>query len=66
MKGHILKFISAAMLSGVSGAALAGVDLPGWTINGPASVPVDSPWAIAGIGAVVAVVAARILINRRK
>jgi hypothetical protein len=34
-----------------------------WT---PASVPVDSPWAIAGLGAVVAVVAARILVHRRK
>jgi hypothetical protein len=32
----------------------------------PASVPVDSPWAIAGLGAVVAVVAARVLVNRRK
>ena len=34
-----------------------------WT---PASVPVDSPWAIAGLGAVVAVIAARMLVNRRK
>jgi hypothetical protein len=32
----------------------------------PASVPVDSPWAIAGLGAVVAVIAARMLVNRRK
>ena len=61
MKDHLLNFIAGTLLSIGSCGAVAGVD-----INGPSSVPVDSPWAIAGIGAIVAVVAARILINQRK
>ena len=31
----------------------------------PITVPVDSPWALAGLGAIIAVVAARLLIKRR-
>lgn len=46
----------------IAGSAVAGMP-NGWL---PTSVPVDSPWAIAGLGAVVAVVAARLLANRRK
>ncbi len=32
----------------------------------PAVVPVDSPWMLAGIAALLAVIGARILHNRRK
>ena len=48
---------SIALVYSGSAAALA---------PSPTSVPVDSPWAIAGLGAVVAVAAASVLIRRRK
>jgi len=41
-----------------AGSALAG--LP------PATVPVDSPWALAGLAVVLAVVGARLVKGRRK
>ena len=62
MKTTLLNFISAISLMSISGTAFAGM------VMGPisVSVPVDAPWAIAGIGAVVAVIAARVIANRRK
>ena len=64
MKKELFGFASGIGLLCAFGSAIAGTT--GWTINGPTSVPVDAPWALAGVGAVVALVAARILINRRK
>ena len=62
MKSTLLNFISAISLMSVTGAAFAG--MTAW--NPVATVPVDAPWAIAGLGAVVAVIAARVIANRRK
>ncbi len=64
MKKQILSYVSGIGMLSALESAIAGTT--GWTINGPTSVPVDAPWALAGVGAIVALVAARILINRRK
>jgi hypothetical protein len=60
---HRVIFRSFAAIATLATTAPVIAGSVSWT---PASVPVDSPWAIAGLGAVVAVVAARILVNRRK
>jgi len=60
---HHTVFRSFATIATLATTAPVIAGTPSWT---PASVPVDSPWAIAGLGAVVAVIAARILVNRRK
>ncbi len=70
MKILSTRVFASIVALGSAGSAIAGTPTqpPGWgwmAFNG-ASVPVDSPWAIAGLGAIIAVVAARILINRRK
>jgi hypothetical protein len=57
-----VRSVTAIATLTIAGSAVAGTGMS-WL---PASVPVDSPWAIAGLGAVVAVVAARLLANRRK
>ncbi len=50
---------SAALLA--SQACIAGV----WQ-NNFTSVPVDSPWALAGLAAVIALISFRLLRNRKK
>ena len=60
---HRVIFRSFAAIATLATTAPATAGTPSWV---PASVPVDSPWAIAGLGAVVAVIAARMLVNRRK
>lgn len=54
--------LSAAAITVLTGQTLWA----GTPTQPPTNVPVDSPWALAGIGAVVAVIAARLLYKRNK
>ena len=56
---HAVKLLIASALVLASGSAAAGL-VP------VTSVPVDSPWALAGLAAILAVVGARLIRNRRK
>jgi hypothetical protein len=56
---HAVKLLIASALALASGSAAAGL-VP------VTSVPVDSPWALAGLAAILAVVGARLIRNRRK
>jgi len=63
MNSNFFRLVAIAVATAAASPAMAGI------LNqtpGAKGVPVDSPWALAGLGALVAVASARLLINRRK
>lgn len=54
---QIQKILVVSAATMVSGSALAG--LP------PQAVPMDSPWALAGLGVIAAVAALRVIKSRK-